>query len=185
MAYKRRGRRRERHNTTWQPWAAYQAYSDVDATPKSKLFGLLEPSIETTKPDGSVDYDYFDNQHMLERIRGICVHQGPSSGNDELVFVNIAAAKVPRLIATKLADADMPNLFHSGDGEDFPFFMSCSCGQIGPDRNWNEVDVKSKRKFDPGDALIFSVTYYSPTAPVTRPLHISLNLRLLWRLFAT
>lgn len=173
-------------NTVWQP--AYISKDEMNIaaqTEKSIYLGTVLPGVYDPNANPAA-IDPFDNQHTLQRLRGVCLHEVyGNSGQDSLVHVNTAAFKVPVAVAGHItSDADMPNLFQSGDGEDYPYFMShvCGTGRSSPTSNVDAIDNKAKRRFDPGDALVFSASYYNSSTETTLDLYIGLNLRFLWSL---
>ena len=183
--YRRRNySRRRRENTVWQPYI--QTWDQQNIPSKSfqhKLIDVVYPGIAKT---GRTEDDYFEDQHVLERIRGTCLHNVDSGGGQtgQLVAVNMALFKVPAQLTESLSDADMPDLFKSGDGEDYPLFMSMICG-VGADEptsNLDVVDNKSKRKLDVGDAFALCLSYYNASTSTSLDLRIMLNLRFLWKL---
>lgn len=183
--YRRRSYRRHRANTTWQPKDFYKSVQNIaDNDWHNVYLGSLTPGIQSN--DGST-VDPFDNQHVLERARGVFLHTGTGVSSDSVINLYVAAFKVPHIFASKITDADMPDLRAAEDGEDYPLFVSCVCGtgRTEPTQNLDMIDSKAKRRFDPGDALCFSMTYKKYLGPSTTDLTVSLNLRILWKLLGT
>lgn len=171
-------------NTVWQPVYYRKILNDMPSRVQTPFYiGTLIPGV---LGDGSTNVDAFDNQHTLQRIRGQCVHQvEPATSAEGIVPVNLAAFRVPAEIGFNVqSDADMPNLWESGAGENYPYFESvlCGYGDSQPSQNIHEIDNRSKRKMDPGDVLVLSGTYYNDGTATTLDLHLALNLRFLWGL---
>ena len=123
-------------------------------------------------------------QVNLERIHGHCLHNLiTSAGGDDSVGLNLGMFKVPVEVGDGLDSTDMPDLFKSGDGEDFPLFMSMICGVRGgePSENFNVIDNKSKRRLDPGDSLMITVSYQNGSTNAYK-VRFHINMRLLWKL---
>ena len=171
-------------NTVWQPYRVHKVIDNLVSQTETTFFmGTVTPSV--VELDGSVDP--FDNQHTLERIRGQAAHvvEGSNSTSSDIVAVNLAAFRIPAEVADNVrTNAEMPNLWRSGAGENYPFFMSCLCGTNAVELtdNVENVDSKAKRRFDPGDILVISGSYFNNGTNTTLDLHLSLNLRFLWSL---
>lgn len=177
--YRRSSRpKRRQHNTVWQPQTYAEEIANLPSkTGQNRFLFTLTPGVST----GNI-VDPFDDQHVLERIRGTFFHDVKgSTGYGGAVLLNLAAFKVPAAVSKSISNADMPNLFESGAGEDFPLFYNCVCGTLITD-NVSLIEGKSKRRFDPGDVLVFCISYYNSDTATTLDMSIGLNLRILWKL---
>lgn len=175
-----RSRRHRRQNTVWQPFKITHTKANIPQGYSSSYIGTLYPGVLNRA--GTLDP--FEDQHTLQRIRGQIFHQASSTNTTygEVMPVNVAMFKVPAAVgASGLTDADMPNLFQSGSGEDFPFYMACLCGDSVETRT-EVVDNRAKRRMDPGDSFVFSASYDSSGQGTQVDITISINFRLLWSL---
>ena len=191
MARYHRRYRRKRQNTLWQPERVNRTWSSFNSS--SRTHGLLQvihPEMQFPAEGGS-GIQPFANQYTLERIRGDFLHT-VDDASDAILYMNIAAWKVNRHLADEIsaqsaqADKDkfMPDLFDTGDGEDYPLYINCICGasDASPTSNIHMIDNKSRRRFDPGDALVLSTTFQRAFGTTLSNIYVALNLRILWKL---
>lgn len=181
MARRLRRYRRRPQNTVWQPWR-YHAELTLPANTNvnNKFLGAIYPGV--VESDTSVDS--FDDAHILERIRGAVLHNANGGVGDSVVLLNTGIFVVPKVLADKLTDTDMPNLFHSDDGEDYPLYQSHICGTQGgaPSSNIDQIDNKAKRRLSPGDILAVTISWQRVDGSGTVKIQLALNFRILWKL---
>lgn len=129
----------------------------------------------------------FDQDVILERFRGNFFHDASGEAQNPPEFpvpVLIGAQILPRELETHATDDDMPNLFQSGDGDDYPIYMMCHCDASGGFQPLSDdIDSKAKRKLPVGDFLRFSVSFFvNPSLGTNVDLSLSLLGRTLWQL---
>lgn len=183
MARYRRSYRRKPQNVVWQPVQRIETI----AVPAGAVGTVYSKAIFDTTP-GIVEndlatIDQFDDQHVLERIRGAMSHNGDdrvTQASNQWFPFSVAALKIPK----GFSSSDPLNLFSSADIEDLAFRMDAVCNanqttQATP--NWHEVDSKAKRKFEIGDKLAWLVSLIRPRTD-TFNVFFTVNLRILWKL---
>jgi len=175
-------RTRPRRNMVWQPMFHSEIITIPERTPTNTV---VKGTFFTANPGvGEADtFTKFDDTHTLERIRGSMAHnaqgQESSTVTDWFPFT-VAAIKVPSGMTI-----DAINLFDSTEADDFFFRMDavCNAGTSAAIPNWHDVDSKSKRRFEVGDAIAW---LWSAIAPATdtraATIEFSMNLRVLWKL---
>ena len=177
---------RQRENTVWQPTRIFKQETGInDSNVRNRLLLNLTPGVQQDSTSATIEE--FDSQHVLERVRGDFLHVAEGANAGAILHVCMAAFVVPRQVGKNLADADMPNLFASGDGEDYPIFINCVCGDgpTEPSTNIHMLDGKSKRRLDPGSNLVFSASFQRVDGNVSVTLNLALNLRILWKLLGS
>lgn len=183
-------RRRVKQNVSWQPvqFSAQWAESWTKDTVINHSIGNTTPGVGVA---GATGFQPFANDHTLLRIVGSVVHTGSNkttvSGNEFTTFpLSIGAIKVP-------SEFDNPsdlNLFDTKDADDYLFRLDRVCdtrssAALFP--NWDQVDSKSKRRFDVGDRIGWFVSWLPNLSDSTSPyplVSIIMNLRILWKLDA-
>ena len=182
--YRRRRYRRKSQNLIWQPVQLKGNWGMKSNTVSNTVLGTVTPG-RTTKATGQAyNSTPFDEDAILERIRGTIHHEGSGalSGSHNIIPVTFAAVKIPAGLG---GDNDI-DLFATSDGDDFPLYVShvCDVG-TGTSTTLNEhnVDSKAKRKFHVGDVLKFFASALMDTFSGTGPkIEFCINLRILWRL---
>lgn len=183
-------RRREPMNTEWQPICAKYGVQIAAGTLDTVVNGILNPPglVNDSGWLPGIGYpqhsgvDTFDDQHILERIRGSMCHNGiigVQPTEETLWFpFSIAAIRIPNGMAVSEL-----NLFDNSDADDFFFRMDAVCNISRSDAipNWHEVDSKSKRRFEVGDKFAMLYSLLRPTDSAFT-LDVTFNLRFLWRL---
>lgn len=178
-SYSRRHRRPQ--NTIWQS----MNHSSILTIPAGAEGSVVSGVLEHNQPGTGVGDDFraFDDQHVLERIRGTMCH---NAGGQESTTVtdwfsfSLGGIKVPTGMS-----ADELNLFDNLDADDYFFRMDavCNAGTRDAMPNWHEVDSKSKRRFEVGDKIAWLWSLIRPGMD-TRSMTIDLafNFRVLWKL---
>jgi len=197
---KEMGRRRYRRSYTrparnrdyvWQRvQIPYKYETNVGNNYVSYLLEQVSPGVvDINDTTNAITVDHFDYPIVLERTRGQLFHG--AKGADSTVYGNgifpvaVAAFVVPVEIGRALTDADMPNLFATEQGDNYPIFFSHLC-DAGTDEEsvppFHEVDVKAKRTIDVGGSLVISTTAKVPSAfGGNVDLTFGGNLSFLWR----
>ena len=182
--YRRRSHRRTPQNLVWQP---VQLRGDWDLTSDNvanTVLGTVTPGRTQHGNGQAYNSNAFNEDCILERIRGTIHHEGSglSSATSNVIPVAFAAVKIPSGLG---ADNDI-DLFSTTDGDDFPFYVSHVCDvSDGSTSTLNEhaVDSKAKRKFHVGDVLKFFGSAVCKAFTNGSPkIEFCINLRILWRL---
>jgi len=179
----RRYAKRER-NVMWQSVFGTAQLSAPSANPYT-VWKIQE--IVPGMDDGS-DFTPFDFQTVLQRVRGVIVHDGrrglsPASGNPYFAFV-LNMFKVPAEVASDIDADDLPNPFINGDGDDYPLYVNAVCqdGASGVTHvNNSMVDVKAKRRVDFGDRFVLMAGVRNNVSS-DLTIDFCYNLRFLWEL---
>ena len=180
MARHRRSyRSRPEMNMTWQP---FYLRHDENVTANAGeqvdfVLGGLTPGVG--RSDGSKDE--FENDHVLERIRGAMTHVGRASLNPSgsLWFpFSLAFLRIPAGFTGNAID-----LFDNSKGDDFVMRHDTVCRASNSEAvpNWHNLDSKAKRRFSVGDKILVIGSLISPTN-TDFTLEICFNVRMLWKL---
>lgn len=175
--YRRASRSRSAQNTVWQS-LTHQARLTVDA---SAVNDTINGVLFETVP--SVGGDTFEDEHILERIRGAMCHNGDqgSGFNNTWFPFSLAMVKVPAGLTIQNSDAW--SLFDNSKADDYIFRVDhvCDASLNNAAPNWHLVDSKAKRKFAVGDRI---VCLWSVIAPTTTEfvIDVAVNMRVLWKL---
>jgi len=173
-------------NTTWQPYQKTLNLTDIPAGNNTYLFGTMTPGVGA---QGSIDP--FDDDHVLERIRGRCAHAldfGSVTNEDRYWPVVMAGLKVPAEFVDGLSIGRSTTLdvWNTEKGEDYFFWCSGLCNPqdtTNGDNLANEmIDNKAKRRFNSGDAIAWLLGVANPTNITTIDINVAMNFRLLWKL---
>jgi len=180
MARSRRNYRSRRPdaNYVWQPYT-YRAQLAVTAGGEdsnySVAIGNLIPGIGESDP--------FDDDHVLERIRGSMAHNGSTRGGvagaNQWFPLSFGGVRVPKGLTENAID-----LFDPETADDFLWRYDTVCNavtNVAAVPNWHAVDSKAKRKFSVGDKVIWLVSLQRPRTTAFT-VDIVMNLRLLWKL---
>lgn len=186
-----RPRSRRPQNTVWQcmTWTSVvQVSSGAPGTIVSGKLASAAGDVWTPglgAPFTDEDVQQFDDQVVLERIRGSMCHNGGGANNLGQTWFpfSLAGIKIPQGFSTP---SDV-NLFDNREGEDF--FLRhdavCNAGSTAATPNWHELDSKAKRRFDVGDGIAFLFSLIRPAimgSPTSFAVDLAFNLRFLWRL---
>ena len=181
MGRRRRSYKRPERNYTWQPmWLRHNENVTVNAGAQVDFsMGTFKPGVGDAGDPQQIDP--FDNDHVIERVRGAMAHVGRATLNPSgslwfpfsLAFLRIPAGFTGQPI----------NLFNSADGEDFVLRHDVVCRASNAEAvpNWHNLDSKAKRKFETGDEIMVLGSLISPTN-TDFTLEICLNFRMLWKL---
>ena len=181
----RYSRPRVKRNTIWQPYET-RIKTGALADNSTGFFdlGTIVPGVQS---DADSAVQPFDNEVIMERVRGHCGHRGESTGATQpskpsLICPVIVGVKLPAHLNKSLSLEDLGDPYYNLDGEDFPIYMSHVCDvDHDPQPEIDPVDIKAKRKFDVGDVLRLYGRYFNGTGQTTS-LELALNLRFLWKL---
>lgn len=173
-------------NFTWQS-ADHSEIITIPATAETgaHLAGTLKAITPGIGLNGDDDFQQFDADHVLQRVRGSMAHNAQgresSSVTDWFAF-SVAAVRIPKGLTFPETGID---LFDNSEGDDYLFRMDAVCnagtGQAQP--NWHDVDSKSKRRFEVGDTIQFLWSLVNPAQDTqAKTVEFCMNLRLLWKL---
>ena len=187
------GRRRRRYrvprrnrNLSWQSTYGWKEITFPTSVGVHNFY--LEEFHPGVTPEGGGNPENFENEHVLERVRGSLVHDiigAESPSNDDVVQFVMAAFILPVEFGGTLADADMPNLFSNGDGDDYPLYEMGYCRPYGAGvAIQHPVDSKAKRRLHVGSRVVTCCSTIVNKAINTGSPKIQLawNLRWLWKL---
>jgi len=182
MRRRRSFRPRSKSNYTWQVWEG----SGTDMIPANSVASFALSNIGLGIDVSDTEFDAFDHQVTLERIRGYVVHEaeGDTPSTTSIVPVSIGMFAVPAEVASGIADMDTPNLFLNGEGDDYPFMHNSICDAASTVLypNLHPVDVKARRRYDVGTQLVMAATARNRDTSRTVTLTSVWNFRLLWKL---
>jgi len=167
--------RRRPQNTTWQAVHYVKQFANIPAGRTNWLIDNLEPQ------GGGND---FTDQVVFERMRGVVCHimKGTGTTVSPSVPITFAMFFLPAEVKN-VGDADLPDLFESGEGDDYPVFHTSACN----DRETlipsiHVLDFKARRVVDPGSRMVFCASTDNTTGNLALDVDLTLNARILWKL---
>jgi len=174
---RRTSRSRPMYNYVWQP----MPFTFGKVIPSGTIGSVHSDTLTTFTP-GIGDDGHFQDDHVLERVRGSMAHNGiigvvPTEETLWFPFT-LAALKIP----TGFSPQDL-DLFDNTQGDDFVVRMDavCNIGRTDAIPNWHALDSKAKRKFSVGDTLSWIFSLVRPTDS-SFTVDIAVNARVLWKL---
>lgn len=188
MAYRRRYRhsvRRAKPRTAWQSYVKSVKTSAIDNT--KGLDAVLDYFYPGVGRNGATDFHQFEQEVLLETIRGQLAHEGEVSGStvDNWFPVSLAFVRVPAEFASTYdnsTDITATDLWNNLEGDDYFLRYDCLCNPSStPPTEVEHVNAKSKRRFRVGDAISVLASMLSPVASGEAKVDFTFNLRLLWK----
>jgi len=183
MRRRKRSYFRPRRSYTWQSVSILnpESLSVPSNTVYKGYLGTVKPGVGAMGSERA-----FDAPHVLERIRGTCLHEASTTAsNPGLAIVQMAALRVPSEFANSMEDEtsqdDILDITNNLSGDDYLWYESGYCGADADVDTVMPVNNKSRRKFDVGDVLAFLYRIDNPS-PGAASMTLGINLRLLWKL---
>jgi len=175
--------RRKPQNVVWQRAADAFTIDVPPGTPEGWLTGFYSNNITPGIGLHDDHIDEFDDQHVLERVRGHVLHNAHGESIDLSLPISFAMLKVP-IEFTVNSNA---NTMDTQKGDDYFLFQNglCGLGDARPTTNVDLIDNKAKRRFDPGDVIKILWSLFLPRAVAVNQdikVEIGFNLSFLWKL---
>jgi len=175
--------RRQKQNVTWQRFRLDENISSLAQTEITvQKVGQFAPGVGATP-----DYRAFDDQVVLQRIRGTWswIADPATTDDDHILQVIFFAFKVPAEVAEDIADEDLPNPWNTNEGEDYFLYETGTRAGVTATPMYftdKEIDNRSKRRFDVGDKLVFCwAAHASGGSTAVANCGMSANFSALWR----
>lgn len=181
--YYRRGYRRSKASMVWVPYSRVDDFTLTSNTYCREDWPAFKPGM-TSGTSG--DTEHFDQDVILERIRGTIVHNGTGGVTNDNLFPFWSALLIaPANLLDKASGDELPDLRYNEDGDNYPFFDSSVCDVGSSSANVptaHVIDSKAKRRINVGDALKFFFGAMAPSFSGSAKIQLALNVRLLFRL---